>query len=298
MKVSPYDTKPCASYNMSDTLKYIRLAFVEGTLYSYEGNIPGIYLVSPSNKEIKPFTHPVLIEQHGVTFVVIDARALIRIDANNNSYKVINHTEFQFNIMRAALTLYASRHSMEDIGNIGDLGLTTFARYVSENLTRRLNLNPEEQMKIAMVASFWHLCGMRESEELTERDLQRMVPRVARCTKLNAQWIFDNVGAVRHMDGVQDFVNVVKEVVPNRRLEQLDVALLYAMLGSGWFGFNGREVVAVALEHIPTWYAIIYTALIDRSFRKAPIANIVQINDRNGAGKQFTINTARMLEVL
>jgi len=297
MKVSPYDTKPCASYNMADTLKHLRLAFVEGTLYSLEGtSLNGIYLVSPRNREIKPFTHPVLIEHAGQTVVVIDARALIREDGS--TYKVANHTEFQFNVTRAALTLYAHRHSMEDIGNLGDLALTTFARYVSENITRRLNLNPEEQMKLAMVASFWHLCGMRELTELTESDLQRMVPRVARCTKLNAQWIFDNIGPIRYMDGVVDFVAVVKEVIPNRRLEQLDVALLYAMLGGGWFGFNAREVVAVALEHIPTWYAIIYTALIDRSFRKAPIANVVQINDRNGAGKQFTINLARMLEVL
>ena len=296
MKVSPYDTKPCASYNMADAVKHIRLAFLEGTLLPYEGKVNGVYLVSPANKEIKPFTHPILIDHHGDNVVVVDVRALIRVDGS--SYKIANHTEFNFNVMRAALTLYAKRHNMEDIVSLGDLGLTVFARFVSENITRRLNLNPEEQMKIALVASFWHLCGMRDSEELSESDLQRMVPKISRCTKLNAQWIFDNIEPIRYMDGVADFISVLKEMVPNRRLEQLDVALLYAMLGGGWFGFNSKEVVAVALEHLPTWYAIIYTAVIDRSFRKAPIANIVQINDRNGAGKQFTINLARMLEVI
>lgn len=296
MKVSPYDTKPCTSYNMSETMKQLRLAFIEGSLLPYEGKAPGVYLVSPMNKEIKPFTHPILIDQHGMDVVVIDVRALIRVDGS--SYKIANHTEFNFNVMRAALTLYAKRHNMEDIGNLGDIGLTVFARFVSENITRRLNLNPEEQMKIAMAASFLHLCGMRETEELTESDLQRMVPKISRCTKISAQWIFDNIEPIRYMADVGDFISVVKELVPNRRLEQLDVALLYAMLGGGWFGFNSKEVVAVALEHIPTWYAIIYTSLIDRSFRKAPIANIVQINERNGAGKQFTINLARMIEVI
>lgn len=296
MKVSPYDTKVIRGTQMSETVKHLRLAFVEGTLYQHEGNLPGIYLVSPMNKEIKPFTHPVLIDQAGQQVVVIDVRAMIRPDGS--TYKVVNHTEYNFNVMRAALTLYGQRHNMEDIVNLSDLPLTVFSRYVSENITRRLNLNPEEQMKLAMVASFWYLSGARDTESFDERDLQRMVPKIARCTKLNAQWIFDNIEPIRYMGEVTDFIEVVKAMVPNRRLEQLDVALLYAMLGGGWFGFNSREVVAVGLEHIPTWNAIIYTAVIDRSFRKASIANVVQINDRNGAGKQFTINLARMLEVL
>lgn len=186
---------------------------------------------------------------------------------------------------------------MEDLANLGDIATTTFARFLGENITRRLAFSPEEQMVITMVAAFYYMCLSREAGEIDERELQRMVTKISRCTQLNAQWIYDHCGEIRHMDNIQDFVDVLKAVVPNKRMDNMNIPLLYAIVGGGWFGMNSKEIIAVAMEHLPTWLAIVATAISDRSFRKAGVSQVVLQSDRNGSGKTFAMNVVRLIEV-
>lgn len=301
MKVSSYQTKPCAAYQLSSIDKAIKLAWIEGgmSVASWHGKNPrNLYMVSPANLEVPSFAHPIVtVSNSGIECVVIDCRGTVRLD-RNGEIKIINHAEYDFNVLRGLFNIHAVENGLEDLANLGDFSCTVFARFLGENITRRLAFNPEEQMLITMVSAFYFMCLSRPAGEIDERELQRMVVKVARCTRLNVEWIFDHCSEITHMDSIQDYVDVLKKVVVNTRMNNMSVALLYGIVGGGWFGLNSREVVAVALEHLPTWTAIVHTAINDRSFRKSGISQVVQQVDRNGLGKDFTINSSRLLQVI
>ena len=48
------------------------------------------------------------------------------------------------------------------------------------------------------------------------------------------------------------------------RTEKLTPAVIYQMMGSLWYGGSGYEVTGVALEHPPTWLAMLWYAANER----------------------------------
>lgn len=305
MIVSPYQTMACKAY--AHTLpaidKAIKLALIEdGMTPARMGGktLGGVVVVRPENKEVPPFAHPYIYQADRIedSFVLIDARGFIRPDRDApGGYKVTQNTEFDFLAVRAALTRYAHLHGGEDLQNAGDIAMVAFARFLSENIVRRLGLSPEEQALLTMVTAFYYLCLFRSESELDESDINKMVTKVSRATYLPAQWIFERMDKLAYMGNITDYVRVVKEVIENRRMDNFSPALLFGIVGGGWFGSNSKEVMAVALEHPPTFLAMVYTALRDRSYRNAGVAKSVLANDKRDAGRQFLQNLVQLVEV-
>lgn len=301
MKISPYETKPCAGYQMDGIQKALALAEIEGEIQPLKMNgkyVNSVWGISPENKEIPGFAHPLFFKaRDGGELVVLDVRGYTR-GRKGEELSISNMGEYNFNVVRAALTVYAQQHGVEDMAGLGDLPMTVFARYLGENITKRLAFSPQEQMLITMVAAVYYACMFRPAGEIDERELQKIALKVARATRIPADVVFDHAAALRYMDGPQDLVDVIKEVLNNKRSENLNVPLLFAIVGGGWFGLNQKETMAVALEHLPTFLGMVYMSLLDRSYRNSGIAKIVQASDRNNAGKSFLLNTSRLIEAL
>jgi hypothetical protein len=286
---------------MDSIRKALALAEIEGEIQPLKMNgkyVPCVWGVSPENKEIPGFAHPLFFKtRDGSELVILDVRGYTR-GRKGEELSISNMGEYNFNVVRAALTVYAQRHGVEDMAGLGDLPMTVFARYLGENITKRLAFSPQEQMLITMVAAVYYACMFRPAGEIDERELQKIALKVARATRIPADVVFDHAATLRHMDGPEDFVQVVREVLNNKRAENLNVPLLFAIVGGGWFGLNQKETMAVALEHLPTFLGMVYMSLLDRSYRNSGIAKIVQASDRNNAGKSFLLNTSRLIEAL
>lgn len=306
MKISPYECKPCAGYQMDAVTKALKLADLEGGLAPIQINgktINSVWGIVPENKEIPPFAHPFPFkDRHDGQLVVIDSRAYARSRAGEPLVPA-NFAEYNFNAVRAALTSYALKHGVADMAGLGDLPMTVFARFLAEKITRQLLFSPQEQMLITMVSAVFYSCHFREADPkengpFDERELQRLSLKVARATRIPAEVIFEHAGALRHMETIDDYVEVLREVLNNKRAEGLNVRLIYALVGGGWYGLNAKETTAVALEHLPTFLAMIYMSLLDRSYRNSGIGKTVLAADRSGAGKSFLLNLSRLIEVL
>lgn len=299
MKISPYETKPCAGYQLDSIKKALALADIEGELQLLKLNgkfLNGVYGISPENKEIPGFAHPLIYkDRNDNELVVLDIRGYTR-GRKGDELSISNMGEYNFNVVRAALTVYAMKNGVEDMAGLGDLPMAVFARYLGENITKRLAFSPQEQMLITMVSAVYYACMFRPAGDIDERELQKIALKVARATRIPADVVFDHAGALRYMGGPEDFVQVLREVLNNKRAENLNVPLLYAIVGGGWFGLNNKETVAVSLEHIPTFLSMVYMSLLDRSYRNSGIAKIVQAADRNNAGKSYILSVSRLIE--
>lgn len=290
MFTSPYETLACRAYDLAPVHKALKLARLEGGLLPRPSKTSPLVLVSPVARDVPVFAHPVFTDDT----VVVDARGLIRVGRNTgDDFAIVQHTEFEFQTLRARLSWYALQHGGEDLASLGDLPLVVFARFVAENLVRRLGLGPEEQAKITMVAAFYYLCMFR-SEEIAEAEYNKFVGKIARITKLPGEWIFQHGTELRYMAGLEQFVEVLKVTVPGPRTQNLSPAFIMAVLRGGWFGSNAPETMSVALEHAPTFLAMIVSCLQDRSYRKSGLGQMVLNNDRQDMGKQFLKNVSHL----
>lgn len=76
------------------------------------------------------------------------------------------------------------------------------------------------------------------------------------------------------MTGIKDFCAQVKEITENNRLQAFEEGILVNLLIASWFGTNAREMIAVALEHPPTWIALVYAAFTEKSYKNTVISKI------------------------
>jgi hypothetical protein len=56
---------------------------------------------------------------------------------------------------------------------------------------------------------------------------------------------------------------------------------------NSWYGTNAKEIISVALEHPPTWAAIVFTALNERTFKNSMIYKIAERFGKRGASDEF-----------
>jgi len=298
---SPYETLACRAYNLNPIIKSLNTSLIEGNLTCAklgDKTFHEVYLLTPLDKETPLFAHPITMERNGIEINVIDARGLIRVGKDDSSdFRVVQKADYNFQVARTILMEVAKNNSPDDIKNIGDIAVVSFARYIADNIVRRLGLSPEDQAVITAITAFYYLCLFREEGPVDEREFNKMVEKVSRVTHLSATWIFERFPDPFVLTNISEYSQALADLVDSSRTNEINSAVLISFLGGGWFGANGRENMAVALEHPPTFLAMVYIALTDKSYRNAGVSRTVLLNDKNNLGKQFIVNFERLIKL-
>lgn len=303
MFLSPYQTSPCRDFILTKTVEEVMVARIDGALL--RENWP-IEMVGPASVDVPIFTQPLTRLEFGtrkdVPEVVFDARSMLRLGrpGDNKPYVVTNYSEMEFTLNRTRLLTYWLSDGFDklDMLRAGDLVPLAFIQWISRTLAGRLHLDPEHQMQIEVISAFYY-CALHYEERMFDDQVRsKVAQQIARWTRVPAQKVFEITDQVPYLANIKDFVDALKKNVATVRMEQLSVAFLYALLGGGWFGANRNEIVCVALEHPPTWVALVYTSLQQRGYRNATIAKVVEKATRGGNDKDFVKSLQFMMREL
>lgn len=296
MNKTAYDTLACRAYQTDGIKSGIELAMVEDEIISVEtpsGDklIKGLWGLSPNNDDVPAFTHPFRLEvKDGNPLYFLDTRPYQRVDREGR-VSITNHSDYKFQILRGVLNLHWE-DSPVDLINTGELAPLVFCRWLSEAIVKRLGMGPAEQARIMTVTLFyWHGLFREAEDEFSEKEKMRILTKLNRISSIPTTISMEIVDDIPLMSGVSEYVEVLRSVVGSPRMENLNPALLFAMLGGSWFGLNAKEIIAVATEHPPTFLAIILSALDGRGYRKSVLGRLAYENDKRGRGDDFEKNT-------
>lgn len=294
-----YETTPCADYVLGSIKKEIELAYIDGQLIpatSVDGQkFPNILTIPPAAKHIDPFAHPLTLVRNDREYTVIDTRGMTR-QSRDGDITISSRIDYTLLLLRAALTEQWNTHSPLDLLACGSLPLTVYSRWLSEAICRRLPVNPGDQLKITVIAGWFFLSMFRSPETNDEQTRLKMATQIGRATYVNVEKVLEITDELTVMANVKDFTEQLKKVVGSSALEKFSYALLYTFIGGSWFGPNSKEVVTVALEHPPTFFAMVYVALQDRSWRNTRIGELTLQNDKGDVGRSFSYNLLSLLK--
>lgn len=301
---SPYATTPCVGYNLKALTSALAAADIRGELTDLktsEGHpVPGVFEVPPYLKSVPPYSHPVPLEREragyqGYQFnVVADTRAYVR-EGQDRSIKVVLPTEYNFQSVYARLMSRWMNGYAKDVKNLGAIAPTMYIRWLSESIAARLNLNPYDQVGVTAVTGYFFFCQFID-RTIDEADKLKISQQVARHTQIPAPKVLEYMDLVKVAPtNVNEYIVALQEAVESARFAKFSAALLYQIMGGSWYA-SGREIVAVAIEYPPAFYALAYAALTDRSFHKTPFAERLARLDRQNSAKEFTMAVARFLE--
>jgi hypothetical protein len=285
-----YSTTPCFAYNMREIISGLREAELADEVIqarSVDGkDIPGVYLLSPNNKTVAQFAHPVTSTVHGhKDSATIYVNPYVRFDRDTGKLLVTSTTEYEFMVLRARLQEAWVHGQSRELASVSVLPAKVFSRWVSENIARRLNLTPLEQLDVSMVAALYYYYLFQD--QVDADDKVRLSTQASRAVNVETAKVLKVADSIQTMSDIAGFIGAVKSVVNSPRTDTLTPALIYGILGGSWFGANAREIAAVALEHPPTFISMIYMAMTNRTYHKCFLSELVIKCDRQDIGKNF-----------
>lgn len=288
---SPYETTVCKNHRIGDIVKELDRLLIGGELVNISSRV---FLLGPDHSDIKPFAHPIVKEgRSNNQAIVVDVRSSARVSSDGN---FTGGSDFEYAKLRGLLIDRAwIDGNTKDLLSTGDYSVRVYSRLMSENLGRRMNLTPETQVRVQVISAYFYLLQFEEAPEKNEDEDLTRAKRISRAIGVPVPTVIEMSEELPLMANIEEFSSVVSQYGESIRLGKLSPGLIYTMLGGIWFGANANENVAVALEHPPTFIAMLYMATVNRGYRKSILGQLVQRVDRRGElGEAFAKHVLRM----
>lgn len=300
-----YDTTPCRNYVLTKIAAELARHGVVGAEqfqspknpYKADSTLFNLTTVTPGLADIPPFAHPyqsavvAKAGESGQSQVYVDVRNFTR-RSREGEVVVSAPLDYELSVLRGMLQLTWSSDAPVDILNLGGYQVTIYARWLSEVLTRRLALPPETQMLATVAAAWFYLCMFIDDavSEITDTDRLRMATQIARATYVGAEDVIRMVDAMPLFKDIAGLITWLRSDGGSARFEDLSVAVLYTAVSGSWFGSNARENVAVAIEHPPTFVAMVTLASEERGYRNTVLGKLAQQYQKADEVRSFLFN--------
>lgn len=283
-----YETLAAKYTDVSDIKEDLLYGLSTGNLIQHERNKYLLYANSFSS-QVKPFAHPIVIDNN----IFIDTRMLTKFDKMSNSIAI--NKEFTSVVINATFTIdYWLNGGTEEILLADTYHVNLFARLFSLNLGMRLNLD-QRAVSMLEIITGWFYTSLFYQDTSSQEYKVKAARIISRATRYPMETVME-MSAENYDKGIESFVEHIKQLDVSRRLENLTPALIYTMLGGIWFGPNANQVMAVALEHPPTWLSLVYMSVIDKSYRSTILKTLGdKIDPRNEDRKVFIDTYSRYL---
>lgn len=297
----PYETTPLSAHSVRDVEAAIRHALVENQLpvasSLRQREIPGVREVPPYVKAVPPFTHPLRVEHFGEQVLVVDTRAFRRM-GQDGQLRTTAPADYQLLVLSAALTAGWVKGHRSELSALGDLPIRVFARLLTENIVRRFGLTAQHRMQMEVLSAYYYICLFNSQDKFDQSDFYRIAGRISRATAVTPERVLEVIEPLKVFANLADYCEAVRNTLETSRLEKLNPAAVYAVVGGLWHGASARLNMAVAMEHPPTFLAILFMAVTDRSFHGAFLTKLVQTVTKGNSDKEFTNNMALYLETV
>ena len=288
-----YDTTVGKSFQMHKVVRAIQeSAIKDGTSQRTYGLINSDQFTTipwfiagqmDSEAQIPFFNHPILIEllnQEEKVFC-IDIRPYASFNKNsmdqNNpdeALKIRNRMELSLAKLRMGLNLLWVEKNPITLREISFIPMAVFANWIAESISKRFGLSPRDQAVIGVISCYYYFSLFVDRLDLDENEINRLIASTMKALKFPASIVEEVFDKLPSMANIKDFAKAIKDITENTRLQAFDEGVLVNVLIASWFGTNAREMIAIALEHPPTWIALVYTAFTEKSYKNTVISKI------------------------
>ncbi|BEG72649.1 hypothetical protein RVBP21_2770 [Pseudomonas phage BRkr] len=240
------------------------------------------------HEAIPNFTQIINVGEPNKPRLLIDSRQYMKFDARSQKYSLIAQNDWQFQCVRLALNNRLLSGDEAFFNRLSDLPAKVFHRWVSGVLITRYNLPIESQMALFVITAYYYYAMSTPELRQPGEEREKFAPIISRCTSVPPEFVLDVAATMGKLENASDLIHEMSVNSRQQRTGELKFGDLFALISTSWFGVNSRENVGVALEHLPTFIALLYMAIAERSYRKTVITQRVESLARGNELKVFT----------
>ena len=288
--------------------KYLTTADINALEYEYptNGDVRSVYITGydEAERDLPSFEHPMLITLlSGVRVVVSDMRRYLT-HTDVQEARLVDITKdknsVDFNIIRALLITDFINGNIGQHRSVFAPSTTAMGVWLSGMIGTTVLLDPLESFAVEICASYYantlyYPVGAAEENKdaIAARVLNSKhaytISRKA-VKEITDQYNFD------HTSKLNELVDNLGIVLPEEKAQFVTVDSIIAAMGNVWFGPGGSETPIMALENMPTWLALVYSSITNRSYKKSRIGTLLNKHARTIDSKKVAQHFDNYLE--
>lgn len=220
--------------------------------------------------------HPYLVEIDQKKILFGDIRLFINKKESDRLGSIVssNPTELAFTVLRTQMNALWVAGEQDNMRRSLSLSNKIFAGWLSDTITKRFGLNPEDQLAIYVLSHFYYKTLFYNKDIFTDDEKLEFAHHTIKDSRVPANFvmgIFDKIGK---MGSIHDYLENIKKIVESRRIQEINLGTLITVIGTTWYGTNSKEILTVALEHPPTFISIAAVAVTQRFYKKSAMYSL------------------------
>lgn len=270
-----YDTTAGKTVPQRDADTAIEQAIISGYLASTKPVVEIQKLRVPEIEEIEPLVYPKVLLINEEQRVFVDVRNFMTIATGILNTRIVNQPEYDFSRYWASFQYRWIHESPTNLRIIHGVAMASFAAWLVNNITKRLSLDSREYNPARVVCAYYFAC-LFEEDEMSERDKFSIFRMIARNLDVESDLVVSLLEHVGTINNLKELCVVLQQVIGSPRLANLSAGFLIQIVRGGWFGQNAERILAAALEHPPTWLALVTTALNNRLYKRTSVMAAIE----------------------
>lgn len=274
--LSAYDTTFGRRYHTEPT----QAALVKATVSNYLAKNDGGYTVIEDSSDwpidIPAFSHPLYIEKHPYDGLYVDARHFVTKNRQSGELKINSQADYNLLLARAGLEAIWRSEPPTIFRAMSALPASVYSSWLSENISKRFGLEPEDQYKLTIFSAFFYYSLFDNADKPDEKDYLKICQGIAKATRIGVEFIMQTLDGQPYVKDITDYCSRLEEVTGNIRLKNFSSIVLYPILNATWYGANSHEIVATSIEHVPTFLAMITAAMSERAYTRSQLSKMIE----------------------
>lgn len=293
MFTTPMQTTPARNYNMQLTVAGIRMAEINDELVSHTDPLGfDLKFVPPGNNDFPPFNQPLTkleIPALSGTDIVVDGRSFLRA----KEHTPLKEDTYRFFVNYAS---FVDKWMKDPVGfprrlvNNSDYHIKMFATWLTNEVGRRLALDPIQLAKLRMVFTVHYIQMTTDLLKTdTSKDAQmQIVTKASRTIPRSSPILaYEMLGdEIPYLSNITDTMEWAKRILDTPRTDMLNIGFLYSLVAMSTFP-SLRETITVALEYPPAFILLIHGALTERGINKTQLGKTLMSNKDRSAETHF-----------
>lgn len=278
---SPYETTIGSKFNTDRSQAAIRQSL--GLRYPWmKINEANKTIFIYPNPVVPTFSHPLTLETvKGLTYTVCDLSSFIR-ERQEGEYVVANKPLFSLQTIRTVLTSDLVNNGTRSIKSLSPNVVKTYVDLITSSLSMAFSLNNEEVLALRALSGWMYYSMLHNDPYAGELEFDALIAKLAREINIPSSFLYRYIDQEFYKN-VSDFLEKLRQKITNPAVQKINEGLFYTVIAKNlnanvWIGLEKQEILAMSVEHIPTFVATLVICLSEQVFKNAGLTKMALRN--------------------
>lgn len=278
---SPYETTIGSKFNTDRSQAAIRQSL--GLRYPWmKINEANKTIFIYPNPAVPTFSHPLTLETvKGLTYTVCDLSSFIR-ERQEGEYVVANKPLFSLQTIRTVLTSDLVNNGTRSIKSLSPNVVKTYVDLITSSLSMAFSLNNEEVLALRALSGWMYYSMLHNDPYAGELEFDALIAKLSREINIPSSFLYRYIDQEFYKN-VSDFLEKLRQKITNPAVQKINEGLFYTVIAKNlnanvWIGLEKQEILAMSVEHIPTFVATLVICLSEQVFKNAGLTKMALRN--------------------